>query len=204
VGFSFASDGAARDISRMGKTSHSPAPWNDWYHVTVHVYGSWLRGDPRGWRARHHREHVDGDYKNPPPKGKYDNLYELSKALMKRDPIKVARELRQFIADSIAEKLRMDGVEVLIVSMDSKHLYVLARFPERNPRIKIGWAKKYATQKLKAHGLAVGFNLKLGEGIWGKRSHAEPIEDRAHQLNVFGYILDHLKRGARVWHFKRR
>jgi hypothetical protein len=41
--------------------------WNDWYHVVVHVYGSWLRGDPRGWRARHHREHVDGDYKNPPP-----------------------------------------------------------------------------------------------------------------------------------------
>src|SRR5205809_4884314 len=92
-------------------------PWNAWYHVTIHVYGSWLRGDPRGWRSRHHREHVDGDYKNPPPKGKYDNLYELSKALMKRDPVKIERELRQFVTNAIAEKLRADGIEVLIVSV---------------------------------------------------------------------------------------
>src|SRR5687768_17438019 len=64
-------------------------PWNDWYHVTVHVYGSWLRGDPKGWRSRHHREHCEGDYRNPPPTGKYDHLYELSKSLMKRDPIRI-------------------------------------------------------------------------------------------------------------------
>ena len=38
--------------------------WNHWYHCTAHTYGTWLRGDPRGWRARHHREHVDGDYRN--------------------------------------------------------------------------------------------------------------------------------------------
>jgi len=92
----------------MGTLSGSKniAPWNNWYHVTVHVYGSWLRGDPRGWRARHHREHVDGDYKHPSPKGKYDNLYELSKALMKRDPVRIATELRQFIANAVAEKPR--------------------------------------------------------------------------------------------------
>ena len=62
------------------------SPWNDWYHTTAHTYGTWLRGDARGWRARHHREHVDGDYRNPPPKGKYDALYQYSKSLMKRDP----------------------------------------------------------------------------------------------------------------------
>jgi REP element-mobilizing transposase RayT len=179
----------------------SDPPWNDWYHVTVHVYGSWLRGDPRGWRSRHHREHVEGDYKNPPPKGRYDNLYELSKAIMKRDAVKIKQELRQFVANAIAEKLRNDGIEVLIVSMESKHLHVLARFPDHNPRYGIGWAKKYATQKLKAHGLAVGLDLELGEGIWAKRCHPEPIEDRAHQINAFDYILKHLKRGARIWRF---
>src|SRR5215213_540405 len=99
------------------KSSASIQPWNDWYHVTSHTYGSWLRGDPRGWRARHHREHVDGNYKNAPPKGKYDNLYELSKALMKREPVKIARELRQFIANAIADKLLQDEIEVLIVSV---------------------------------------------------------------------------------------
>jgi REP element-mobilizing transposase RayT len=193
-------------VALMGKTSHyhykrskKPAqPWNNWYHITIHVYGSWLRGDPRGWRARHHREHVDGDYKNPPPKGKYDNLYELSKALMKREPVKIARELRQFIANAIAEKLRQDGIEVLIVSVDAKHVHVLARFPDHSPRHWIGRAKKHASHSVRQQGL----RTEKG-GLFAKRCHPEPIEDRKHQVFVFGYILKHITRGARVWRFDR-
>ena len=41
---------------------------------------------------------------------KYDNLYELSKALIKRDPVRIATELRKFVANAVAEKLRQDGV----------------------------------------------------------------------------------------------
>jgi hypothetical protein len=42
--------------------------WRDWYHVTGSTYGAWLPGDPRGFRTRHHRQHVEGDYKDPPPR----------------------------------------------------------------------------------------------------------------------------------------
>jgi REP element-mobilizing transposase RayT len=188
----------------MGRKSSNPSetptqPWNNWYHIVVHVYGSWLRGDPRGWRARHHREHVDGDYRNPPPKGEYDQLYELSKALMKRDPVRIAAEVRQFVAKAIAEKLVLDNIQTLIVSIDAKHLHVLARFPDHNPRHWIGRAKKHASHSVRQHGL----RTEEG-GLWAKRCHAEPIEDRRHQLKAFGYILDHLKRGARVWRVDRR
>jgi hypothetical protein len=79
--------------------------WNHWYHCTAHTYGSWLRGDPRGWRARHHREQVVGDYKNPPPRGEYDALFAYSKSLMKRDSIQIAQELRQFVLDAIVARL---------------------------------------------------------------------------------------------------
>lgn len=173
-------------------------PWNHWYHVTVHVYGSWLRGDPRGWRARHHREHVDGDYKHPPPKGKYDNLYELSKALMGREPVKIAKELRLFVVTSIVEKLLQDKIEVLIASVDAKHLHVLARFRYHNPRHWIGRAKKHASHCVRQQGLRTDAG-----GLWAKRSHPEPIADRAHQINFFRYILDHQKRGAAIWRFDR-
>jgi REP element-mobilizing transposase RayT len=157
-----------------------------------------LRGDPRGWRARHHREHVDGDYKNPPPKGKYDNLYELSKALLKRDPVRIERELRQFVVNAIAEKLCQDNVEVLIASVDGKHVHVLARFPDHNVRHWIGRAKKNASHFVRQQGLRTE-----GGGLFAKRCHPEPIADREHQVHVFGYILDHLKRGAQVWRFDR-
>ena len=42
-----------------------------WYHVVLTTYGAWLPGDPRGFRTRHHREHVPGDYKAPPPVGMF-------------------------------------------------------------------------------------------------------------------------------------
>jgi len=182
----------------MGDARTNPIPWNDWYHVTVHVYASWLRGDPRGWRARHHREHVDGDYKHPPPKGKYDALFELSKPLMKRDPVRIAKALRQVVAGAIAEKLQMDDIQVLVVSLTAKHLHLLARFPDHNPRHWIGRAKKSASHIVRQEGL----RTEEG-GLWAKRSHAEPITGRSHQVKTFCYVLDHVNEGAAIWRFDR-
>ena len=78
----------------MGRKPTDGRPWalgesamddsRKWFHCTTHTYGAWLYGDPRGFRTRHHREHVEGDYKNPPPKGKYDRQYQRSKKLLKQ------------------------------------------------------------------------------------------------------------------------
>ena len=167
--------------------------WNNWYHCTAHAYGTWLRGDARGWRARHHREHVDGDYKNPPPKGKYDNLYEYSKSLMKRDPVKIANDRRWFVLLAIVHRLLNLGIEVIVASLDGTHLHVLARFPDHNPRHWMGLAKKHASFECRAK-----FADYTG-GLWAKRGHPEPIADREHEVNATGYIVDHGKRGALVW-----
>ena len=51
------------------------AAWNNWYHVNGNTYGTWLPGDPRGWRERGHKKHVDGDYKSPPPAGSGDAMH---------------------------------------------------------------------------------------------------------------------------------
>ncbi len=179
----------------------APFPWNGWYHCTVHTYGSWLRGDPRGWRTRHHREHVDGDYKCPPDAGTWEWLFAYSKRLMKRDAITLDWTLRVFVLHAFVAKLLADGVEVLVASLDNRHLHVLARLPKASPRYALVYAKKYATQQLKAHGLAVGLDLQIGQGIWAKRSHPEPIADRAHEVFTFGYIRNHAKKGAVVWHY---
>jgi len=178
------------------------SPWNGWYHHTAHTFGSWLRGDPRGWRTRNHREHVGGDYKKPPEAGTWEWLFAYSKHLMKRDAVTLDWKLRAFVLHCVVAKLLADGVEVLVASLDSRHLHVLARYPKVPPRYALGYAKKYATQMLKAHGLAVGFNLQLGQGIWAKRSHPEPIADRKHQLFAFDYILKHANRGSVLWHYR--
>jgi hypothetical protein len=166
--------------------------WEHWYHVTEHVYGSWLRGDARGWRARHHREHVIGDYKNPPPPGMYTKLYEYSKSLMKRDPVWVANELRQFVVDAVVEKLVEKGIEVRVASMDGCHLHALARFLDDNPRWWMGLAKKHAShlcRQLEVPAYPKG-------GLWAKRGHEKPIVGPDHYLSVENYISEHFERGA--------
>jgi len=37
----------------------------EWFHIILIAYAEWLNGDRLGFRTHHHREHVEGDYKNP-------------------------------------------------------------------------------------------------------------------------------------------
>ena len=168
-------------------------PWMGWYHSTLHTYGSWLRGDPRGWRSRHHREHVDGDYKNPPPRGKYDHLFAYSKSLMKRDPVRIELELRQFVLDAVVERLWRKPIPVAVGSLDGVHLHLLHQCADHNPRHWLGLAKKHSSHLVRQLGL-----LPPG-GLWGKRSHPEPVTCAAHYERAFDYIRKHALRGAVVY-----
>ena len=177
-------------------------PWNNWYHCTLHTYGTWLRGDPRGWRSRNHREHVEGDYKNRPAKGTYDKQFQRSKDLMKRDPVTIDDDpVVRFVLKRLFERLQEFSIPVAIGAFDGVHAHILAQCPKRNPKIVIGIAKQYATAQLKSQGKALGFpelDLKPGEGIWATGSHPKPIGDEFHFDRAFDYIHDHHKRGASV------
>lgn len=168
--------------------------WNGWYHVNSNTYGTWLRGDRRGWRARHHREHVDGDYRCPPPGGAHEWVYRQSRRLMKSDPVRLSAAHRRIAAAAIAEKLLEVGMEVLAVSVGAVHYHLLGRFRDGDVRGPVGRAKKHAWHEL----VKAGFVGKA----WAKRCRALPVADRAHQVNAFNYIVAHAGKGAWVWTFR--
>ena len=166
-----------------------------WFHCTTHTYGAWLSGDPRGFRTRHHREHVEGDYKNPPPKGKYDDQLARSKRLLKQPPVVIPRDLRPLAGRALVDKLREYGADLLCLSCSGQHVHLLAKMPPgETPRLWVGYAKREANFRMKAGGWE-------GE-LWAVRSKANPIKDRRHQLNTFNYILRHADDGAWVWDFR--
>jgi hypothetical protein len=183
-------------IAIISRVETAPEPWNDWYHCMGNTYGTWLPGDARGFRTRHHREHVEGDYKNPPPKGQYDERYQKSKDLMKRPPVYLTVPQRARALEEFVGSLRRRDIEVVAASIDRVHFHVLARFPGRDPRHWIGVAKKESSHYLKVEGLA-----PLG-GLWATRFECVPVENRRHQLWVVGYILKHGKKGAATWLLK--
>ena len=167
-----------------------------WFHITAHTYGAWLYGDPRGFRTRHHREHIEGDYKNPPPTGKYDEELERSKSLMTQDSVTLNPEWRKIVGAAVREKLTALGAQLLCVSMSNTHLHVLAKMPSGpTPRAWMGRAKAKASLVAKDN----GWTGKL----WAVRTKITPIKDRQHQLNTFGYILAHVDEGAWAWDFRK-
>ena len=187
-----------------------------WFHVMANTFGTWLPGDPHGWRSRWHREHVEGDYKNP-PKDSYRKRHEHAKRSMKRDAVVLSEDARGVAVDAIVYALRdVHGLEVLAVSVGGMHLHVLARFgvPGMKPtasrrglrhrdlkwadpaRYYLGIAKERSAKALAQQQL-----VKPG-GVWAKRGKIVPVADRQHQVNVFFYIIDHLQEGAAVWNFK--
>jgi len=168
--------------------------WNGWYHVTGGTYGTWLRGDPRGWRDKKHRTHVEGDYKHPPPPGKYDGLLEHVRHSMSHPPVKLSPQHRRIAGRAMVERLADLHVELLAFALDAVHFHALARFPNVPARELIGRAKKHAYHEL----TAVGHEGKL----WAKRPRLLPVADRGHQVRVYRYVLDHGDVGAWAWSFK--
>jgi len=170
----------------------STTPWNNWFHVTGCAYGAWLPGDPRGFRTRHHREHIAGDYKRPPPPGSYDDLHARSKRLMKRPPVRLSKQAQRVALESIVETLHRLGADPAAACLDDHHFHILAKFPQRNPRAIIGHAKRRSARTLSEASLAPP------GGVWATRSRAEPIVNRNHAVAVHHYIQRHASHGALV------
>jgi len=170
------------------------AAWNGWYHVNGNTYGTWLPGDPRGWRERGHKLHVDGDYQNPPPAGSGNALHDHSCKLLKQPPVRLTQEQRAIVGRALAEMLAQQEMELLAVSLDAVHFHLLGRFPNSLVRPLVGRAKKHACFELRH----CGFEGRL----WGAGSNVVPIRDRQHQLNVFDYIVHHREKGSWLWTFR--
>jgi hypothetical protein len=122
---------------------------NAWFHITTHPYGVWLYGDPRGFRTRHHREHVEGDYKNP-PRGEvakeYAKKYARSKDSLKQEPVKLSQEHGVIVGAALRERLIALGAQVIAVAMTATHAHILAKMPNSKDitRNWLGFAKKHA------------------------------------------------------------
>ena len=160
----------------MGGILAHMGAWHGWYHVNGNTYGTWLPGDERGWRSRDHRQHVEGDYKAPPPSGMYDNFRAKAASNMPRGPVFLAPEMRPVAGRAFVEMLVHQGVELLVFALNHVHYHLLARFGQSSIRETVGRAKKHAYPVLRGQGHR--------GSLWATRSRSLPVRDRSHQVNV--------------------
>ena len=160
-----------------------------WHHVVITTYGQWLPGDPRGFRTRGHREHVDGDYKRP-PKEDYSARHQRSKAALKSDPVCFDRSERERVSDILLCTLDHYELEAAAIGVAATHAHLLAKLPSGNAEQVIAQLKREVTTALRREG-----RLR----IWGRRFRATWINDCSHWTNTLRYIRRHGRDGACVW-----
>jgi hypothetical protein len=159
-----------------------------WHHATLTTYGAWLHGDNRGFRTRHHRQHVEGDYNNPPPEERYSFESQRSRELLRQGVVTLPKELRPIISAALADRLSGLGAWVLCIALSGQHAHLLVNLPLGSAREWVGLAKK--------HSWFVARECGWQGRLWGARSRATLVRSRAHQLNTYRYILRHADQGA--------
>jgi REP element-mobilizing transposase RayT len=171
-----------------------PLPGKRWYHVTFSTYNSWLPGDPRGFRSKHHRIHSSGDHRNPPPKGEHAGLHAHAKAISGR-PVILETAQRITVGKAVVQNLLKHGHDILVISVSAMHVHTLAQLSEDLQQAKdaVGFAKLSASIRIKDD---------VPGQVWARGCKPKPIRDEIHHRNTFGYICRHLDEGAWVWTFR--
>ena len=102
----------------------------------------------------HHREHIIGDYKNPPPKGMYDHKLKRSQELLVQEAVTLSMPWRKIIGKAVLDKLqKLTAGGPVREHEQHTHAHVLAKMPAGLFREKwMGQAKKHSNFIGKEHG----------------------------------------------------
>ena len=163
--------------------------WTNWAHITIGTRGSWLPGDPRGFRDHDHRVHSSGDYKNPPPIGEHAALHQFAKSIAP-PPLDLPSDLRSTIAEALGEKFIETGHPARIIAVAARHAHALIRAEDDDAKPIAGRAKQAASHAVRR---------SLPGTIWSQGCHVVRVCDEAHFHAIVAYIAEHEREGAAVW-----
>ena len=172
-----------------------PAPLL-WRHVVINTHGSWLHGDPRGFRTRRHRIHSSGDYRNPPPKGEHPGLYLHHKRKCP-DEVTIPLDLRPVVGRALVRFFFDAKLRVLSVAVGKVHAHAVVELVDDLREVKrvIGDAKHFSS-------CAVSYALP-GK-LWSAGGTFVRIENDAYLKSAYDYDLYDQGPWAWTWSFRDR
>lgn len=175
----------------MSETPPYLSDGRQWFHVVISTYGSWLPGDPRGFRALHHRVHVDGDYRSPPTPGSFANFHDNARKKMKFPPRKLRTHERAIVGKALVTKFAEFDAYLMCLAVATSHMHLLVKLPPTQVRTILGTVKGFAYHAMHQ----AGYPAKL----FAKRFRALPVEGLRHFRAAYHYILRHASEGAWIY-----
>jgi REP element-mobilizing transposase RayT len=157
-----------------------------------HTYGTWLPGDPRGFRNRHHRIHSSGDYKHPPPEGEHEGLHRYAKRVSKDEAVLATPELRKEVCDALLETIRSFEWRAMALTVCRVHVHLVIELPTDEE------AFDKAMTDLKTRSSARVRN-KPAQRLWARKWKPVLIEDEQHREDEIVYVRDKQGRFNCAW-----
>ena len=181
---------------------HNPADLDDgrprkWWLVSWSTYGTWLPGDPRGYRTWRGKRHV------PPPKryaapgeatyepAPHRELLALARKSMNEEPVFLSPDERRTAAEAMREEFELIPVEPSILAVAEWHVHVLVRVGGYPLRTAAGRLRAAATRLLHIRGTP-------GRKVWCQGCDLESKNDDSAIETAFRYVERHDAQGACV------
>jgi REP element-mobilizing transposase RayT len=166
-----------------------------WRHIIINTHGTWLHGDPRGFRSREHRIHSSGDYKNPPPADEHAGLYRYQLE-HSRPPVELPKVCWQAVGQAILKNLATQNCRTAIIAVTPTHVHHLTEIPDDPARIRelVGWEKRFATRAARA----LLPSLKDVE-LWAEGEAVHIVDSEEHYVSARNYIRTEQGSDAWIW-----
>lgn len=151
-----------------------------WWLVTWTTYGSWLPGDPRGYRTWRGREHVGPPRRYAAPG---ETTYRPAEHRLRHEtaqqrtdsPVVLTPEQVNITLQAMIAEMADTPVVPAIVAVGDRHVYVLARFDSYPIRMFTGRIKAAATRELNQQGFAGTRPWAKGYSMRSKNNHQELV-----------------------------
>ena len=149
------------------------------FFLTWTTYGTWLRGDERGWTK-------PGRFvvQDPDPQLKAEH-----RARMIEPPLTLNDSQRQIVEETIRKHCAIRGWELLAVNARTNHVHaVVAGY--RDPDTMMSELKAWCTRRLKEYQRAIDPNAPKRNRWWTEGGSTQWINDEEHLANAIQYVLE--------------
>ena len=145
--------------------------------ISFRTYGTWLRGDERGWQRRGARH---GD----PPEAPNPALQAYDKGKMRFKAYRLCKEAGDVVIESLNRLCSRRGWKLLAVSVTETHIHMLV-VASGAPRRTLGDAKSFATRGLREAGI-----IDSERPVWSRGGSARTLVLSSEVERVHTYILE--------------
>jgi len=143
------------------------------YMITWTTYGTWLRGDERGWRE-------DGKIYEGEPE-----LKQLDESQMKGEAIRLNSREKAIVKEAIFRKAESRGQKIFAILVWSNHIHAVVGYDGRSIEETVRIYKNTATAALRKN----GFTGK----VWGGGYDKKYCFDEVSLKNRIEYVKGHPK-----------